>query len=249
MPRALLTSLALITGLSLLPHAALADSATLAVATNFAPTAEKLAANFAEQSGHQITVTGGATGKLYAQIGAGAPFDAFLSADRKTAEKLVTDGLAVSGSRFTYATGRLALWSADPARDLSDPKAALLSATHVAIANPDLAPYGKAAMETIEKLGLTADLKAKIVTGENIGQAQSMVASGAAELGFVAAPALVGGDEGAAWPVPADSHAPLRQDAVLLTRGAGNAAAEGFLAYLAGPEAQKIITDAGYGTD
>lgn len=241
--------IALISGLAFLSLPALADSATLAVATNFAPTAERLAAEFAKATGHDITVTGGATGKLYAQIGAGAPFDAFLSADQKTAEKLVTDGLAITGSRFTYATGQLALWSADPARDLSDPKAALRAATHVAIANPDLAPYGKAAMEAIETLGFTADLQSKIVTGENIGQAQTMVASGAADLGFVAASALVGKDEGAAWPVPAGSHAPLRQDAVLLTRGAENAAAKEFLAYLAGPEAQKIIADAGYGVE
>lgn len=249
MIRAFRFPLALIAGLTCVPLAALADSATLAVATNFAPTAEKLAADFAKSSGHEIIVTGGATGKLYAQIGAGAPFDVFLSADQKTAEKLVADGLAVADSRVTYATGQLALWSADPTRDLSDPAAALLAANHVAIANPDLAPYGKAAVETIEKLGLTADLKGKIVTGENIGQAQSMVASGGAELGFVAASALVGNGEGVAWQVPADSHAPLHQDAVLLTRGADNPAATGFLAYLAGPEAKKIISGAGYGVE
>lgn len=249
MPRAPRPLLLLTAGLALLPLAATADSAILAVATNFAPTAERLAADFSASSGHGITVTGGATGKLYAQIGAGAPFDAFLSADQTTAEELVLDGLAIADSRFTYATGRLALWSADPGRDLGDPKAALLAAPHVAIANPDLAPYGKAAMEVIEKLGLAADLQDRIVTGENIGQAQSMVASGAAELGFVAAPALVGRTDGAFWLVPADRHAPLRQEAVLLTRGAGNAAAEGFLAYLAGPEARKIIAGAGYGVD
>lgn len=228
---------------------ALADSATVAVATNFAPTAEALAADFAGATGHEITVTAGATGKLYAQIGAGAPFDAFLSADQRTAEKLVGDGLAVAGSRFTYATGQLALWSANPGLDLSDPAAALRAATHVAVANPDLAPYGKAAMETIDSLGLTADLKDRIVLGENIGQAQSMVASGAAELGFVAASALAGKSEGVAWMVPAASHAPIRQDAVLLTRGEGNAAAKAFLAWLAGPEAKAAITAAGYGVE
>lgn len=241
--------MAVITVLALVPLSAQADSATLAVATNFAPTAERLAAEFASETGHQIVVTGGATGKLYAQIGAGAPFDVFLSADQKTAEQLVADGLAVADSRFTYATGRLALWSADEARDLSDPRAALRAANHVAIANPDLAPYGRAAVETIEALGLSADLQGKFVTGENIGQAQTMVASGAAELGFVAASALVGRDDGTAWPVPADSHAALRQDAVLLIHGAGNAAAEGFLAYLAGAKAQQVIVGAGYGLD
>lgn len=226
-----------------------ADSATVAVATNFAPTAEALAADFAGATGHEITVTAGATGKLYAQIGAGAPFDAFLSADRKTAEKLVGDGLAVADSRFTYATGQLVLWSANPDLDLNDPVAALKAATHVAIANPELAPYGKAAMETIDSLGLTADLKDKIVLGENIGQAQTMAASGAAELGFVAASALAGKEEGVAWPVPAASHAPIRQDAVLLTRGEANEAAKTFLAWLASPEARAAITATGYGVE
>ena len=247
MLKSLLRPLALLALLA--PVSARAESTTLAVATNFAPLAEKLAADFAAASGHEITITAGATGKLYAQISAGAPFDAFLSADQKTAEKLVADGLALADSRFTYATGQLALWSADPARDLSDPKAALLAASHIAIANPDLAPYGKAAMETIESLGLSDQISDRIVTGENIGQAQSMVASGAAALGFVASSALAGKTEGASWPVPADLHAPIRQDAVLLTRGADNAAATGFLAYLVTPDVRQKIAAAGYGTE
>lgn len=233
----------------LVSSAASADSAAIAVATNFAPTAEKLAASYAATTGDDITITAGATGKLYAQIGAGAPFDAFLSADQKAVDKLEADGLAVDGTRLTYATGQLALWSADPARDLSDPKAALQAATHVAIANPDLAPYGKAAMETLDALGLSDAVKDKIVLGENIGQAQTLVASGAADLGFVAAAALTGKTDGALWPVPADHHAPIRQDGVLLTHGATNAAAKGFLAYLATPEAKAAIKAAGYGVN
>ncbi len=243
MPRPLL-SLALLLATAL---PAAAETASLAVATNFAPAAERLAADYAALTGDQITVTGGATGKLYAQIVAGAPFDALLSADTATPARLAGDGLTAAPA-FPYAVGQLALWSADPARDLADPAAALRAATHVAIANPDLAPYGTAAVEVIARLGLTAEIAPKLVTGENIGQAQTMVASGAAEVGFVAAAALSGQNGGgASWPVPADLHAPLRQDAVLLAHGAGNRAATGFLAWLATPGARASIAAAGYG--
>ena len=235
--------------LAILPLAAQAETARIAVATNFAPTAEQLAAAYSAASGNSVEITGGATGKLYAQISAGAPFDAFLSADAATPEKLAGDGLALADSQFTYATGQLALWSADAATNLSDPGAALKAARHVAIANPDLAPYGKAAVETLAALGLPADLDRRMVTGENVGQALTMVASGAADLGFVAASALVGKTDGVAWAVPAEMHAPIRQDAILLTRGTDNAAAQGFLAYLAQPEAKAVIAAAGYGAE
>ena len=235
--------------LAVLPLAAQAETARIAVATNFAPTAEQLAAAYSAASGDTVEITGGATGKLYAQIKAGAPFEAFLSADSATAEKLATEGFALPESRFTYATGQLALWSADAATDLSDPAAALKAARHVAIANPDLAPYGKAAVETLTALGLPADLDGHLVMGENVGQTQTMVASGAADLGFVAASALVGKTEGVAWAVPGDMHTPLTQDAILLTSGKDNTAAQGFLAYLAQPEAKVAIAAAGYGTE
>lgn len=234
--------------LSVVPTLCLAETATIAVASNFAPTAELLAADYAKESGNQITVTSGSTGKLYAQIKADAPFDAFLSADHATPAKLIAEGAAVPQSLFTYALGQLVLWSADSNRDLSDAKAALQTARHVAIANPDLAPYGKAAVETLASLGFSADLDGRIVTGENIGQAQTMTASGAADLGFVAASALVGKTEGASWPVPADMHAPLAQDAVLLMHGKDNAAAAGFLAFLKTPAVKAQIAAAGYGT-
>lgn len=232
--------------LAILPFSAPAETARIAVATNFAPTAEQLAAAYSAASGNTVEVTGGATGKLYAQISAGAPFDAFLSADAATPEKLADDGLALADSQVTYATGQLVLWSADAATDLSDPGAALTAARYVAIANPDLAPYGKAAVETLAALGLPADLDGRMVTGENVGQALTMVASGAADLGFVAASALVGKTGGVAWAVPAGLHAPIRQAAILLTRGKDNTAAQGFLAYLAQPEARAAITAAGY---
>lgn len=243
--RRLLTALAL----TLLPCAAGAETAQVAVAANFAPTAEQLAADYAKASGNQIDIISGATGKLYAQVKAGAPFAVFLSADEKTVDKLIADGLADGDSRFTYARGRLALWSSTAGVDLSDPKAALTAAAHVAIANPDLAPYGKAATETIEKLGLPADLGGKLVMGENIGQALTMVASGSADLGFVAASALVGKDEGSKWLVPEDMHQPLLQDATLLTAGKDNAAAKGFLDYLKSAEAKTAIGAAGYGAE
>lgn len=230
-----------------LPGAGRAETATFAVASNFAQTAETLAADYARTTGDQITITSGATGKLYAQVTAGAPFDALLSADRKTPEKLVTEGAAVAQSQFTYAIGQLVLWSADPNADLSDPKAALRAARHVAIANPDLAPYGKAAVETLAALGFSADLEGRIVTGENIGQAQAMTASRAADLGFVAASSLAGKTAGASWPVPAELHQPLAQDAVLLARGKDNRAAKGFLDFLKTPEAKAVIAAAGYG--
>lgn len=231
--------------IALLPVGAMAESATIAVASNFATTAEKLADSYMAASGDELSIVSGASGKLFAQITSGAPFDAFLSADQKTPLKLIEAGLGLPDSRFTYARGVLALWTVRPNADLSDPKAALLVARHIAVANPDLAPYGKAAKETIERLGLSAVLADQIVTGENIGQAQTMVASGAADLGFVAAPGLAD-RAGSYWIVPADMHSPLLQDAVLLARGKDNTAATGFLAYLRSPAARATIANAGY---
>lgn len=238
--------LLLLLALIALPFAAWADSARLAVASNFAPTADVLAREYAADSGNQVEIIAGATGKLYAQIGAGAPYDGFLSADSVTVAKLEGAGTAVEGTGFSYAVGVLALWSADGTRDLSDPKAALLAASHVAIANPDLAPYGKAALEVIEKLGVSEEIAGKIVMGENVGQAQSLVASGAAEVGFIAAPNLPNPATGARWLVPSSMHAPLVQEAVLLRHGVENNAAKGFLAYLASPGARIVIAAAGY---
>lgn len=231
----------------LAPGMVWAETARIAVATNFVATAEDLARAYRDESGHQIDLIAGATGKLYAQIGAGAPFDALLSADRATPARLVDDGAALADTRFTYALGRLALWSADPARDLRDPVAALATARRVALANPDLAPYGLAAVETLRALGLPPDLDGRVVTGENIGQAQTMAATGAADLGFVAASGLGAEAGGAVWLVPDELHSPLLQDAVLLSHGATNAAARGFLTYLQGEPARRVIAQAGYG--
>lgn len=227
--------------------AARAETATVAVATNFLPLAQTLGADFGAASGHDLVFVGGATGKLAAQIRAGAPFDLFLSADAEAPAALERDGQAVAGTRATYATGRLVLWAPrggpqDSARDI------LEAAQHVAVANPDLAPYGRATMQAIAHLGLTALSQGKIVTGQNIGQAFALVQSGAAGAGFVAAAATVPAPlPGRLWPVPQDAHDPIRQDAVLLTRGRDNAAAKAFLAYLLAPDTQAVIGAAGYG--
>lgn len=226
------------------PALAHAETALVAVATNFVKPAEKLAADLQAATGHEVSISGGATGKLYAQIAQGAPFDAMLSADAKTPAKLAAEGIA-AGEPFTYATGKLVLWSADANRDLTDPKAALGAARHIAIANPDLAPYGKAAIETLNKLDLAEAVKDRIVSGENIGQAQTMVASGAADLGFVAASGLAEAG-GSQWEVPGDLHAPIRQDAVLLKHGEENAAAKAFLDYLTSEPGKAVIASYGY---
>ncbi len=234
-----------------IPGSATADQAQFAVAANFAVVAEQLATAFKASSGHDIAITTGSTGKLYAQIAAGAPFDAMLSADAATPERLEKEGLAVAGTRFTYATGRLALWSLEPTLVGPDPAATLADARliHLAIANPDLAPYGAAAQAALRSLGLYDAVKGKLVMAENIGQTHAMVKSGAASAGFVAVSALAGEKAGSRWDVPQDLYEPIRQDAALLVHGANNEAARAFLAFLAGSEARAAIAAAGYGTD
>lgn len=231
-----------------------ADEALVAVAANYSAAAQATADLFARHSGHRIMLTTGSTGKLYAQVVAGSPLQAMLSADAATPERLEREGLAVAGTRFTYATGRLALWSADRSRLSADGAATLAGHDfrYLAIANPDLAPYGAAARATLLALGLWEALQPRIVMGQNIGQTFALVRSGNAELGIIALSALHGlrpEDAGSTWPVPGDLHPPIRQDAVLLTAGAGNAAARAFLEFLKGPQARAIAVDHGYGVD
>jgi len=234
------------------PPTARADTALAAVAANFAETAEALLPAFREATGHDVQLTTGSTGKLYAQIGAGAPFDLLLSADAATPARLLDEGNAVAGTAFTYAMGRLTLWSADPDRIGADGRAALKDPDlrFVAIANPDLAPYGVAARETLQSLGLWETLQPGIVMGQNIGQANAMVATGAAEVGFVALSAVLSprtGTNGSRWDVPQELFAPIRQDAVLLRHGADNPAAQAFLDHLRTPGAAAVIDRFGYG--
>lgn len=234
--------------------AAKAEDVLVAVAANFADAAEELAGKYGAASGNKVVITTGATGKLYAQIKEGAPFHILLSADQKTPKKLGDEQAAVADSSFTYAVGKLALWSADTNRIGSDGAASLSAddVQHIAIANPELAPYGVAAQETLQALGLWDKLQPKIVMGENIGQTHSMVASGNAELGFVAYSAVLNPKKpagGSHWVVPQESFKPIKQDAILLNAGAENAAAKGFLDYLKSAEAKALIESYGYGVE
>lgn len=230
--------------------AAQADDVQVAVAANFTPPVRAMAADFEKTTGHKLVASFGATGQFYAQIRNGAPFDVFLAADDSTPAKLEQEGETVAGSRFTYAIGALALWSAKPG--YVDDQGAVLKRQdfkHLSIANPKTAPYGLAATQVLAKLGLTQAVAGKLVQGENITQAQQFVATGNAELGFVALSQIRKDGKiasGSAWIVPANLHDPIRQDAVLLNKGKDNAAAKALLDYLKGPHAEAVIRSFGY---
>ncbi|MGK5085486.1 molybdate ABC transporter substrate-binding protein [Bdellovibrionota bacterium FG-1] len=208
----------------------------LAVAANFMAPMENFSTRFSEKTGHKLIISYGATGKLYSQIMNGAPFDVFLSADQEAPKKLIQENQAVNGTQFTYTTGRLALWSADPKRvDSRGEVLAKAEFKHLAIANPKLAPYGVAAQQTLEKLGLWHKFQPRLVLGESITQAYQFIATGNAELGFVALSQIKQEGkkpEGSFWLVPQTMYSPLRQDAVLLEKGKNNVAAKQFLEFL-----------------
>lgn len=227
-------ALALLLILAALPLRA--ERALVAVAANFLAPAEVLAAHYTADTGHQIDLASGSTGQHYAQILHGAPYDLFLSADAERPELLEAQGLA--SDRVTYALGRLALVGTESLQTLPE-------ARFIAIANPDLAPYGRAAREVLQTVGLWDSLEPRIVQGQNVGQAFGMVASGNAQAGLVALSQAQGLDA-PFWPVPSDLHAPIRQDAVLLDRGRGNPVAVGFLAFLTTDTARALIETAGY---
>ncbi|KTT14072.1 molybdate ABC transporter substrate-binding protein [Pseudomonas oryzihabitans] len=235
---------------SVLATSVLADEVQVAVAANFSAPLKAIGETFARDTGHQLVISSGATGQLYSQIKNGAPFEVFLSADDTTPAKLEAEGAAVKGSRFTYAIGSLALWS--PKTGYVDGEGAVLKRnafTHLAIANPKTAPYGLAAIQTLAKLGLTDAVQAKLVEGQSITQAYQFVATGNAELGFVALSQIYQDGklkEGSAWIVPADLYQPIRQDAVLLAPGKDQPAAKALLAYLKGPQAAAVLTAYGY---
>jgi len=238
----------------LIVSSARAEETLVAVAANFAEVIDELKPLFRKSTGHTLQSTTGSTGKLYAQIKEGAPFHILLSADEKTPERMEKEQLAVAGSRFTYAIGKLTLWSVDEGRITSDGQAALKAGDvrHIAIANPDLAPYGVAARETLQSLELLDFLKPKIVMGQNIGQTHSMVATGNAQLGFVALSAVLSPREktkGSRWDVPQNLFTPIRQDAVLLNAGAKNEAAIAFMKFLKTPDARTVIERYGYGIE
>ncbi|HEY5681274.1 MAG TPA: molybdate ABC transporter substrate-binding protein [Pseudomonadales bacterium] len=225
-----------------------AERALAAVASNFVVPAELLAAEFERATGHTVSIAAGATGKLYAQVVQGAPFDLLLAADAWRPERLELEGRAVPGSRFTYAVGLLTLWSPRPDAFGEDPVGYLRAGRlrRLALANPDLAPYGTAARQVLEHLGLQAQLADKMVFAENIGQAHAMVDTGNADAGFLARAQVIG-RPGSHWNVPVGMHLPIEQQAVLLRRAADNAAATGFLGFLRTEAARGAMATAGYG--
>ena len=228
-----------------------AGQVTVAVASNFTMPMKALAAQFRQQSGHQLTLAYGSSGKIFAQLNHGAPFDVFLSADQDKPLALELAGLTQAGSRFTYAIGALALWSPRPGGLLTSADVLKKDNGRVAIANPKLAPYGAAAMTTLEGLGLYQQLGNKLVRGENIAQTYQFVASGNVAWGFVALSQVMQNGqlrEGSAWPVPVELHQPIRQDGVVLKSAADNPAAADFVAFLKSDTARAMIRDFGYQT-
>lgn len=246
-----LTRIGCLIGLGLAALASQAGEVQVAVAANFAVPLERLGAGFTAATGHTLKVSAGATGKFYSQILAGAPFEVLLAADDETPRKLIAAGHGVAGSAFTYAIGKLVLWSAQPG--FVDEQGAVLAAgrfRYLAIANPKVAPYGAAAMEVLKARGLSEALTPRLVTAESIAQAFQFVSTGNAELGFVAlAQVAMPGKPitGSYWRVPGHLHGEIRQDAVLLKTGANNPAATALLAYLKSPAARELIQSFGYG--
>ncbi len=229
--------------------AAQADSVSVAVAANFAAPMQRIAAEFERDTGHKLLISSGATGSFYAQIKNGAPYEVLLAADADTPARLVKEGSAVAASQFTYAVGKLVLWSAQPG--VVDGAGDVLKKghfEHIALANARLAPYGAAAVQAMKALGVYDALKPKFVTGENIAQTYQFVSSGNAAMGFVALSQVLrdGKIEGSAWLVPTQLYQPIRQDAVLLEKGRGKPAADAFMTYLRGAKAARVIGGYGY---
>ncbi|GHS84270.1 molybdate ABC transporter substrate-binding protein [Pseudomonas sp. PAGU 2196] len=231
-------------------NTAWADEVQVAVAANFTAPIQAIAKDFEKDTGHTLVAAYGATGQFYAQIKNGAPFEVFLAADDSTPAKLEQEKEIVPGSRFTYAIGTLALWSAK--EGYVDAKGDVLKQNtykHLSIANPKAAPYGLAATQVLDKLKLTEATKGKIVEGQNITQAFQFVSTGNAELGFVALSQIYKDGKvtsGSAWIVPSNLHDPIRQDAVILNKGKDSAAAKALVEYLKGPKAAAVIKSYGY---
>jgi molybdate transport system substrate-binding protein len=231
--------------------AARADDVQVAVAANFTGPMQVIAVLFERDTGHKARLSFGATGKFYAQIANGAPFEVLLAADDETPARLVREGHGVAGSPYTYAIGKLVLWSAKP--DLVDAQGDILKKggfKHLALANPKTAPYGAAAMQAMGRLGVAETLKPLFVQGENIAQTQQFVSTGAADLGFVAYSQVIRNGaigNGSGWLVPENLYDPIRQDAVILARGKDKPAAAALLAFLKGDKAKEVIRSFGYG--
>lgn len=225
---------------------AVAGEVSVAVAANFTKPAKEIGAAFTARTGDTVVFSFGATGALYTQITQAAPFEVFLSADNKRPAQAVTEGFGVEGTVFTYAVGKVVLYS--PTIDVTDGAAVLKAGPfqHIAIADPKTAPYGAAALEVVAKLGLTDAITPKQVTGENITQTLQFVESGNAEVGFVALSQVTGKPATQVWVAPAEDYSPILQDAVLLKTGEADPAARAFIEFLKGPEAADIIKRFGY---
>jgi len=227
-----------------------AETVLVAVAANFTKPMTEIAEAFEKSTGHSAKLSFGSSGKFVSQIENGAPFEVFMAADAENAIKLQNAGLAVADTRFTYALGKLVLWSATPG--LVDEQGQILSKDgfkHLALADPKLAPYGAAALEVLKNMGLFEKLQPLFVLGENISQTHQFISTGNAELGFLALSQVIADGKigsGSGWIVPDDRHAPIRQDAILLSKGVENPAAPALLQFLKAPQAQTIIRKYGY---
>ena len=227
-----------------------AAEVSVAVASNFTAPMRKIAQAFEQETGHRAVLSSGSTGGLHVQIRNGAPFQVLVAADASTPLKIESEGLGVEGSRFTYAIGTLVLWSAQPG--FVDGTGDVLRRgkfERIAIANPKLAPYGVAALETLSRLGVLQRVQPRLVRGENISQAYQFVATGNAELGLVALSQVVDDGKmvrGSGWIIPADLHAPIRQDAILLSPGKDHPAAIALMGFLRGDKARSVIRSFGY---
>jgi molybdate transport system substrate-binding protein len=222
----------------------------VAVASNFVNVLKEIAVEFQKDTGHQLAITPGATGKFYAQINNGAPFDVFLSADDETPRKLAQEGKAIASSQFTYAIGRLALWSPNP--EMVDKNADILKTDKfkfIAIANAKVAPYGQAAVQTMQKLGVLTKIEPRVVQGESIAQTYQFVSTGNAQLGFVSLSQIVENGKiktGSAWIVPEEMHEQLKQDAVVLQSCKYMSSCQALIDYLRSDKAKKMMASYGY---
>ena len=229
-----------------------AGEVTSAVAANFLPAFRSIASGFEHATGHRVTTIAGSSGRFYGQIRNGAPFDVFFSADQERPRRLEGEGFAVKGSRFTYAIGRLVLWSPDPELVRGEATLRTEPFRHLALANPQVAPYGAAAQQVLTRLGLWERLRPSIVRGESLGQTMAFITSGNAELGFVALSQVVDPAQpagGGGWQIPLALYDPIAQDAVLLRQGQANPAARALLAYVRSADAREVIERFGYGLE
>jgi molybdate transport system substrate-binding protein len=236
-----------VVAIALAATAARAGEAKIAVAANFTDASKEIAALFEKATGHKAVLSFGSSGQFYTQISQGAPFEVFLSADQARPKKAVDDGFAVGDTLFTYATGKIVLFSKDKDRVKGEATLKIGNFTKIAIANPATAPYGAAAVQAMKSLGVYDKNSAKIVQGNNIAQTYQFVETGNAEIGFVALSQVIGRNQGSRWIVPQNLYQTIAQDAVLLKKGADNEAARAFVAFLKGKEARAVKEKYGYG--